>query len=42
LYEILRMFWHTTFYGSKRDEYLREGRRLMSLFCDQVKTLTRV
>jgi len=42
IYEILRMFWHTTFYGSKRDEYLREGRRLMSLFCDQVKTLTRV
>jgi hypothetical protein len=42
LYEILRMFWHTTFYGSKRDEYLRDGRRLMSIFCDQVKTLTRV
>lgn len=42
LYEILRMFWHTTFYNSKRDEYLREGRRLMSIFCDQVKTLTRV
>jgi len=41
-YEILRMFWHTTFYSSKRDEYLREGRRLMSIFCDQVKTLTRV
>lgn len=42
LYEILRMFWHTTFYGSKREEYLRDGRRLMSIFCDQVKTLTRV
>ncbi len=42
IYEILRMFWHTTFYNSKRDEYLKEGRRLMSLFCDQVKTLTRV
>jgi hypothetical protein len=42
LYEILRMFWHTTFYTSKRDEYHKEGRRLLSLFCDQVKALARV
>jgi hypothetical protein len=42
LYEILRMFWHTTFYNSKRDDYLKEGRRLLSLFCDQVKALARV
>ena len=42
LYEILRMFWHSTFYSSKRDEYLKEGRRLMSLFCDQLKALSRV
>ncbi len=42
LYEILRMFWHTVFYSSKRDEYLREGRRLLSLFCNQVKALARV
>jgi hypothetical protein len=42
LYEILRMFWHTTFYTSKRDEYSREGRRLLSLFCNQVKALARV
>lgn len=42
LYEVLRMFWHTVFYNNKRDEYLREGRRLMSSFCNQVKALTRV
>ena len=37
LYEVLRMFWHTTFYTSKRDEYLRDGRMLLSLFFNQVK-----
>ena len=42
LYEVLRMLWHTTFYNNKRDEYLREGRRLMSLFSSQVKALARV
>ena len=42
LYEVLRMFWHTTFYTSKRDEYLRDGRMLLSLFFNQVKTLARV
>ena len=42
LYEIMRMFWHSAFYSSKRDEYLKEGRRLMSLFCDQLKALSRV
>jgi len=41
-YEVLRMFWHTIFYGSRTDEYLREGRRILSLFCDQIKTLARV
>jgi hypothetical protein len=42
LYEFLRMFWHTTFYGAKRDEYMREGRRSLSMFVDQLKVLTRV
>ena len=42
IYEIMRMFWHTTFYNNERDEYLKEGRRLLSLFCDQVKALARV
>ncbi|NIO44849.1 MAG: hypothetical protein GTN36_04850 [Candidatus Aenigmarchaeota archaeon] len=41
-YEMGRMFWNTVFYKSKRDEYLREGRRLIALFCRQVKTLARV
>jgi hypothetical protein len=42
LYEFLRMFWHTIFYSSKREEYAREGRRIISLFVDQLKVLTRV
>jgi len=41
-YEILRMFWHSSFYSSKRDEYLREGRVLLSTFISQLKMLTRV
>ncbi len=41
-YEILRMFWHTVFYTGKRNEYLREGRKVLSLFCDQVKALASV
>jgi len=42
LYEFLRMFWHSTFYAPKRDEFLREGRRMLSSFVDQLKNLTRV
>lgn len=42
IYEILRMFWHTVFYSAKREEYAREGRRMLSLFLDQLKVLTRV
>jgi hypothetical protein len=42
LYEFLRMTWHSLFYGSKRDEYMREGRRLLSFFLDQLKAMTRV
>jgi hypothetical protein len=41
LYEFLRMIWHSTFYSSERDEYLREGRVLLSLFINQLKILTR-
>lgn len=40
LYEFLRMFWHTFFYTRKRDEYIREGRRIISLFIDNLKKLT--
>ena len=42
LYEFLRMFWHTVFYASKREEYAREGRRMLSWFMQQLKVLTRV
>jgi len=41
-YEFLRMAWHTMFYASKRDEYLRDGRVLLSFFVDQLKAMTRV
>ena len=42
LYEFLRMTWHTLFYASKREEYSKEGRRLISFFLDQLKAMTRV
>lgn len=42
LYEFLRMTWHSVFYASQRDEYLKEGRRMLSFFVDQLKTMTRV
>lgn len=41
LYEFLRMAWHTLFYSSTRDGYMREGRRLVSLFTDNLKSLAR-
>ena len=40
-YEFLRTFWHSTFYTPKRDEFLREGRRMISTFVDMLKGLTR-
>lgn len=42
LYEFLRMFWHSTFYSSKRDAFLREGRLLLSSFINELRVLTRV
>jgi len=42
IYEIGRMFWHTVFYSSRRDEYLKEGRRMLSQFLDSLKQLTKV
>jgi hypothetical protein len=42
LYEFLRMFWHSTFYSSQRDVFLREGRLLLSSFINELRVLTRV
>jgi len=42
LYEFLRMIWHTTFYSSKRDDYLREGRLLLSSFVNELRVLSSV
>ena len=42
IYEFLRMIWHTTFYSSKRDEYMREGRLLLSSFINEIRVLTSV
>jgi len=42
LYEIFRMLWHSTFYVPKKDEYIREGRRMVSGFVEQLKRLTGV
>ncbi|MFQ6020612.1 MAG: hypothetical protein ACE5J4_01165 [Candidatus Aenigmatarchaeota archaeon] len=40
-YEFLRMFWHSTFYASTRDNYIREGRKLLGAFIAHLKELTR-
>ncbi|MBN2202789.1 MAG: hypothetical protein JW700_01190 [Candidatus Aenigmarchaeota archaeon] len=42
LYEFLRMLWHSSFYSSKRDEYLREGRYLLSSFVNEIRVLSSV
>lgn len=41
-YEMLRMFWHSTFYHEKRSEYVRDGRRMMANFVGAVKSLVGV
>lgn len=41
-YEMLRMLWHSIFYSSQRDTYLREGRLLLSSFVNELRVLTRV
>lgn len=41
-YEFLRMFWHTVFYSAKRDSYMRDGRELISIFVEELKTMMRV
>jgi len=41
-YEVLRMFWHTYFYTSKRNKYLDDGKSLISFFLDDLKELARV
>jgi len=42
LYEFLRMAWHTMFYSSKRDDFLREGRLLLSSFVNELRVLSSV
>ncbi|MBU3896892.1 MAG: hypothetical protein KJ697_03080 [Nanoarchaeota archaeon] len=41
-YEIMRMFWHSFFYTSKRQKYLDDGKSLISFFLDDLKNLTRI
>ncbi len=40
LYEFLRMMWHRMFYEKKREEYLKEGKRLIATFVEELKRLT--
>lgn len=40
LYEFLRMLWHNIFYKSKREEYIKEGRRLIAMFIEDIKRIT--
>jgi hypothetical protein len=41
LYEVLRMVYHTLFYERKRDFWIRDGRRQLSVFVDELKRLIR-
>ncbi|MBL7160075.1 MAG: hypothetical protein ISS95_00770 [Candidatus Aenigmarchaeota archaeon] len=40
LYEFMRMLWHNMFYTSKREEYIKEGRRLLAMFYEDMKRIT--
>ncbi len=40
-YEIIRMTWHNIFYTSKRQRYINDGKKLLSMFIDDLKELTR-
>ena len=41
LYEVMRMVWHSTFYNRKREIFMQEGRKNISSFMDDIKSLTR-
>ncbi len=41
LYEMLRVFWHKSFYVAHRNKYLDEGRREMASFVEELKRLAR-
>jgi hypothetical protein len=41
LYEMLRIFWHKSFYIAQRGEYMNEGRREMAAFVEEIKKLAR-
>ncbi|MFH0929327.1 MAG: hypothetical protein V1818_03155 [Candidatus Aenigmatarchaeota archaeon] len=42
LYEFMRMLWHSSFYSSKRDEFMRNGRYLLSSFVNELRVLSSV
>jgi len=37
LYELLRVFWSKVFYWHKREQYIRDGRRQIAEFIEEVK-----
>jgi hypothetical protein len=41
IYEVFRMFWHRSFYVSKRQSYVLEGRRLILLLAEEIKRFAR-
>jgi len=41
LYEMLRIFWHKSFYIDQRNKYMEDGRREMARFVEEVKKLAR-
>ena len=37
LYELLRIFWHKVFYWSRREQYIRDGRRMIAQLVEEIK-----
>lgn len=40
-YEMLRIFWHKSFYVTQRNRYMEDGRREMAAFVEEIKKLAR-
>lgn len=39
LYEFMRMTWHSVFYNSKREEWIKDGRRIIAQLVEDIKAL---
>ncbi len=40
LYEFVRMLWHSMFYNAQREEWIRDGRRMIAQLVEDIKALS--